>query len=318
MSWIQENKFVVALAGGTLAGVAGLYFLGSKGISDYQAATEEFTAASEEAAKYEKVVPYPRSDNRDQKRKAVDTYREGIESLQKTFGKFRPAPSTAPLSPQDFASRLKQVNEELGKSFAENNVKIPDNFFSGFPGYRAALPDANSTELLGYQLDAIHAVFTALADSGISELKNVYREALPEERKETWKESPGDVARALPIELTFSGTEKAVRNFITKISATDQRFLVIRVIQVENAKKDKPPLTTDAVFEKAKAAAADNAFSGFFSPEQPASGSGGAAPAPAPAPADTSRVLQQVLGAEQLRVFVRIDVMHLLPEKKLP
>ena len=67
---------------------------------------------------------------------------------------------------------------------------------------------------------------------------------------------------------------------------------------------------------------ADNAFSGFFSPEESAAGSGGAAagtaPAPAPAPADTSRVLQQVLGAEQLRVFVRIDVMRLLPEKKLP
>jgi len=51
-----------------------------------------------------------------------------------------------------------------------------------------------------------------------------------------------------------------------------------------------------------------------------------AAPAPAPAPApkpapaagDSGRILSQVLGNEEVQVFLRLDVMLFLPAKKLP
>lgn len=329
MSWIKENKFLALLAGGTLLGVAVLYFVGSKGSKDYQEAMDEYSASSSEAAQFETVVPYPRASNRDQKQKAVNSYRESIESLQKAFEKYRSAPGE-PLSPQDFASRLKAVNDELGKAFAENNVSIPENFFSGFPGYRSALPDAGSTKILGYELESLRGIFLALAESGVSELKNVYRDVLPEERKEVYQVGPGDVARALPLELTFTGSEKSVRNFISKVAGTDQRFVVIRVLQIDNEKQGKPPLTTDAQFEKPQAAAAQNAFGGFFSEAAPATASGGdaaaqpaeeatpATPAVPAAPADSSRTLQQVLGDEKLRVFVRLDILQFLPVKKLP
>jgi hypothetical protein len=54
-------------------------------------------------------------------------------------------------------------------------------------------------------------------------------------------------------------------------------------------------------------------------------GDDAAAPAPAAetAPeaskaADSSRILAQVLGNEQVQVFLRLDVLQFLPAKKLP
>ena len=53
MSWIKDNKFIVALGGGTLAGAAALVFWGMQGSSRYQAAKDEFDAAAAEAAGFE-------------------------------------------------------------------------------------------------------------------------------------------------------------------------------------------------------------------------------------------------------------------------
>ena len=54
----------------------------------------------------------------------------------------------------------------------------------------------------------------------------------------------------------------------------------------------------------------------------PAPATAPAAPATPAAPAatkvDSSRILQPVLGDEELQVFLRIDVMQFLPVKELP
>lgn len=42
------------------------------------------------------------------------------------------------------------------------------------------------------------------------------------------------------------------------------------------------------------------------------------APAPAGGKADSSRILQQVLGDEEIQVFIRLDVMRFLPTRELP
>ncbi|MES2995593.1 MAG: Amuc_1100 family pilus-like protein [Verrucomicrobiota bacterium] len=337
MNWLQDNKFAAVLAGATIVGLVGLYFVGSKSDKKYQAALDEYNTAAGEVGRFEKTVPYPSAGNRDQKRKAIDAYRQSITSLQTAFEKYQIKPG-AQISPQDFASRLATVNEELSKKFTEYSVTMPESFFSGFIAYRQALPNARATAVLDYQLSALRSIFNDLAEAGISELKNVYRIPLPEERGSAWEQDAGEIARALPVELTFSGNEKSVRNFITKLSATDQKFVAIRVIQIENEKAESPPLTTDAKFERTKQpATTTDSFSGFFSepapaPDaappttaQPAPAQPGASPAqPAPpaaaqpAPLDTSRKLQQILGTEELRVFIRFDIMQFQPAKQLP
>ena len=79
MSWIKENKFLAALGGGTLAGVILLYVVGSQGASRYDTAKSEFDAAVAEAAGYEQGPLYPKPENRDAKRKAIEDYNLSLD-----------------------------------------------------------------------------------------------------------------------------------------------------------------------------------------------------------------------------------------------
>jgi hypothetical protein len=175
----------------------------------------------------------------------------------------------------------------------------------------------------------------ALSKSGATELKNLHRPLLPEEEGRAFKPGDSDVARALPLEITFQGPEKAVRAFISSVVKPESQYVVIRSLRVTNAKKD-PPRAADAKFEKPAAkpaAAAVDVFGGGFvlpgeepaKPDAPKPADDATpapapepAPAPAPAPADSSRILAQVSGNEEVQVFLRLDIMQFLPAKKLP
>jgi hypothetical protein len=142
---------------------------------------------------------------------------------------------------------------------------------------------------------------------------------LPEEEGKSYTPSATDAARPFPLEITFVGPEKSVRDFLSSITNPENQYVVIRSLRVTNEKKD-PPRTSDAKFDKpaATAAPADSFGGGFVLP-----GDDGAAPAAAPAAetpkaADSSRILAQVLGNEQVQVFLRLDVLQFLPAKKLP
>lgn len=330
MSWIKDNKFLVALIGFTLVGVILLFVLGSKGAERYDQAKEEFDNAAAEASTFERLALYPRPENRDGKSKALDDYRESIKGLQAAFEPFRTGELTN-ISPQEFTNRLKTVNDEVLQAFANSETKVPDTFFSGFEDYRTTLARSNATGLLEYQLGGIKNLMLALAKSGASELKNLHRPALPEEQGKPHQPQPADIARPLPLEITFTGSEKSVRDFLSDIAKPEGRFVVIRTLRIANTKKE-PPRAADARFEGTTAGAdaapaAPNVadiFGGAFAlPEEDAGVETGdvAAPAPAPAPAaaaESSRILAQVLGNEEVQVFLRLDLLQFLPAKTLP
>jgi hypothetical protein len=333
MSWIKDNKFLVALGGGTLVAAVLLFVVGSKGKSRYDQAKVDFDSAAAEAAGYERLALYPRAENRDGKRKALDEYRKAAEELQAAFEPFRVKEMTN-VSPQDFTETLKTTNEEIVNAFNEAGTKIPDAFFSGFENYKTSLARSESTGVLNFQLASVRKLLLALAAAGPSELKNFHRPALPEEDGRKFEPAPGSVARAMPVEITFMGTEKSVREFLSAVVNPDDQFVVIRSLRISNAKKD-PPRAADAKFESATAApaaAAGDVFGGAFdggfvlpgddTEEEAATGEGDPAPAPAPKPApaagDSGRILSQVLGNEEVQVFLRLDVMQFLPAKKLP
>jgi hypothetical protein len=333
MSWIKDNKFLVALGGGTLVAAVLLFVLGSKGKSRYDLAKEEFDAAAAEAAAFERLPLYPRAENRDGKRKALDDYRQAAEQLQAAFEPFR-AKEITNVSPQDFTATLIATNEEIVNAFKDAGTRVPDAFFSGFENYKTSLARSESTGVLNFQLASIKKLMLALASAGPSELKNFHRPALPEEEGRKFEPAPGSVARSMPVEITFMGTEKSVREFLSAVVNPDDQFVVIRSLRISNAKKE-PPRAADAKFETAAAApaaAAGDVFGGAFDggfvlPGDDAEGDaeteeGTPAPAPAPKPkpaaVDSGRILSQVLGNEEVQVFLRLDVMQFLPAKKLP
>jgi hypothetical protein len=323
MSWIKDNKFIVALGGGTLVGAILLYVLGSKGAARYEEAMERFGAASSEASSFESLALYPRPENRDGKRKALDEYRQSLVSLQNAFEPFRPK-EIKNITPQEFTSRLLAANSEVSKAFGDSGTKMPEAFFLGFEGYKTSLASPNHTGILDYQLASIKNLMLALAEAKPTELKNLYRPTLAEEEGLAYNPGDASPARPFPLEITFTAPEKSVREFLTRITKSEGQYVVVRVPRISNEKKD-PPRASDAKFDKPAATAAPTAadvFSNDFvlpGEEAVAESDEGAKPdAPVAKPNDSSRILSQVLGNEELHVFLRLDVLQFLPAKKLP
>jgi hypothetical protein len=324
MSWIKDNKFLVALGGGTLVGVILIFLAGYQGFASYQQAKEKFDASVAEALSFESLALYPRTENRDGKIIALAEYRQATESLQKTFDPFRPK-ELKNVTPQDFTNQLKAVNEEIRKACTDSATLMPDLFFCGFENYKTSLARGNATGILGYELAGIKSLMLALSKSGASELRNLYRLSLPEEDGREYKPQALEVSRPLSLEITFAGPEKSVREFLSAILKLENQYVVIRSLSVANSKKE-PPRAADAKFDKpvskTPAAAATDVFGGGFvlPGEEPKADDKKPAPATAPAPAavDTSRILSQVLGNEEVLVFLRLDLMQFLAAKKLP
>lgn len=329
MSWIKDNKFLAALGGGTLVGVIVLYFVGSQGSKRYDEAKEKYEASASEVSTFESRPLYPKAENRDGKRKALDEYRKSVDSIQALFAPFRPE-ELKNVTPQEFTNNLLAANTETRKAFEDAGVTVPEAYFVGFEGYKTSLAPQNNTGLLGYQLGAVKNMMLALAKSGPTELKNLHRPALPEEGGQAFTPGPNDVARSFPLEITFKGPEKSAREFLSAITKPENQFAVIRSLRITNEKKD-PPRAADAKFDQpapaapAGGAASGGAFSGGFvlpgeepsaaaeTPAEPA-----AAAEPEAKPTGSGRILAPVLGSEEVNVFVRLDVLQFLPVKKLP
>ena len=318
MNWIKDNKFLVALGGVTVVAVLALLFVASSQSSKYEQAKADFDSAADEARSFESLALYPQAENRDGKQKALDDYRKSVEGLQAAFGKFAPA-EIQNISPQDFTSRLVAVNDELEAAFEKTGTKLPESFFCGFEKYKDSLARGPATGMLNYQLDATRSALMALAAAGPSELKNLHRQPLDEEEGKEFQRAENQVARALPLELTFRASEKSLRAFATALSKLDKNYAVIRSIRISNAKKD-PPRTSEAKFESPADAASQAAPAD--TPDallaQLAGQTEGQPAAEASAPKAGVRILSQVLGMEELDVFVRIDLMQILPPLKLP
>ena len=316
MSWIKDNKFVVVLGGGTLVGVALLYLLGARGVTNYQVAKEEFDLAAQEATASEKSELYPTVPNLNGKSKAIDEYRKSVEEIESAFEAFR-SKEFKSITPQEFTNKLLAANTDIRKAFEDSGTKVPDAFFVGFEGYTKTMAPASTTGVLDYQLDSIKNILLALAKARPGELKNLHRPLLAEEELQTYTSPENAAARPFPLEITFVGSERAARDFISSITKPVSPYAVIRCLRITNEKKD-PPRAADAQFEKpapAKPVEAGNPFGGAFvlpGEEPPVAG------APAPKIADSSRILSQVLGNEQIRVFLRLDILAFLPAKKLP
>ncbi len=319
MSWIKDNKFIAALGGATLVGVILLYLVGAHGASKYADAKTQFDAAATEAAEYEKLPLYPTRDNRNGKRQALDEYRLAVASIQTSFAPFQPK-AVENITPQDFTNRLVAANKDVRKAFEDAGTKVPDAFFVGFEGYKTSLAPGNTTGILDYQLTAIKRILLTLAKGKPSSLKNLHRPPLAEEERQAFV--AGDApARPLPLEICFVSPEKSAREFLSSIAKADDQYVVIRTLRISNEKKD-PPRTQDAKFDKPVGAKPADLFGGggvFVLPgDQNPPTTGAEKPAPAPKIEDSSRILSQVLGNEEIRVFLRLDVLEFLPAKKLP
>ena len=335
MNWIKSNPFVAALAGITLVLCVALFFWASSGGSRYEKAQSEFEASNQAVNKAEKLKPYPIDENRDGKMKALTEFSAEIEEFRTLFDPYRPDEMNN-VSVQAFTEQLKSAAEETGKALTTAGCELPEGYFLGFEQYRGQLANSAATGVLLYQVKAMKQAMEQLAAARPSELIRVYREPVTEETGQAYTQEKNEVARNFGFEVTFKGSENAVREFVSSLGRLEDNYFVVRCVEIVN-ERDTPPQVSDAKFESAVDAAAateESAFDGGFvlpggdafgeeTAEEPAeevAEEPAAAPAEeeAPAAADSSRILAQVLGDEELIVLVRFDLTMFHPAKDLP
>lgn len=331
MNFLKSNPFVSALIGITLVICGGLYYLAGNWSAKYDASKSAFDESAAAVAKAERIPLYPTNPNRDGKRKALGEYRDSIAELGGLFDKFRPK-SVDNVKPQAFTDQIKTASTEVSDAFAKAETILPAGFFLGFETYQTQLAKEDATGVLSYHLDGIKNAMLGLAAARPSEVIRIHRPQLAEESGAKFERQPNDVARNFPLEITFKGSESSARKFISSLGATDPYYYVVRCVKIIN-EKDIPPRVSDAKFETeapAAAPAADNPFGAFFPAEDeepPAPAEGDVDPvAPVPVPEekpepekpDSNRILAQVLGSEEVIVFVRFDTLMFLPAGELP
>lgn len=332
MSWIQENRFAAGLGGITAVAAAGLIAWAVSAGKGYTKAKEEFDTTAQEVDKMVKGPVFPNEENLSEKEKAVKDYKESVSKLEQAFDKFR-APTPANIEPGDFNDAVKKALEAATKAITDAKGEVPADFFIGFEAYKDAPARKEATGILSYELEAISNLFASLAASGPAKVLNVTRPLLEEEEGKVF-DAKGKSYRALPIEISFNGKEDVLRKFLSSLDDSGKFYYVIRSVRVVNEKLKAPTAadgqfkTEEAGAEGAAATPAADPFSGaaaggFVLPGEgdaaaPAPDAAAPAPAPeaaAPAAGGSGVILQEVLGAEKINVFLRIDIIQFLDAK---
>jgi hypothetical protein len=323
----KEKTFIGILAGATVICVGGLFVFAGKGTSRVETATEQFTTLSEEINKMQNLPLYPTAQNLTNKEKELAAYQANANQLAEKLQAMRPAQINN-TDPQTFTNTLVKTAEETMKAYEAAGLTVegetgplPRGFYLGFENYTSTPAQQGATGILTYELAAISEVHSILAAAKPVKLLNFMREPLPEEKNQPYTPTTGVPYRALPFEISFAGPESTMRNFINGLQTSKSHFFVIRSIRVMN-EKPTGPKASDVEFEVKAPKAADGAvgggaFDGFDNLIAP-----DAAPVPEGAPAvaeppkpkeepkgDSSRILKQVLGAENIQVFLRVDIL---------
>lgn len=324
MSWIQENRFAAGLGGITAVAAAGLIAWGLSAGKKYNQAKEDYEAAATAVSSMKNGALYPDEDNLSGKRNAVEEYDKAVKDLQALFKPF--AAATPPnIEPDAFTETLTKGKEEVAKAFADAGTEIPPEFFLGYEDFTNSPARKEATGILTYQMEAARELMMKLAAAAPDKLLNIHRPPLEEESGKTF-DPKGKTYRALPLEISFYGNEATLRNFLSSLDDNSKYYYVVRSMRVMN-EKQKAPTAADGNFKTEEAAPegeSDNPFGGaggFVLPgeeEAPAEGEtpAGETPAePAPAEAGEEKILQDVLGAEKINVFLRIDILQFLEGK---
>jgi len=332
MNWIKQNTFLSGLVAVTVVLALVLWVIGNGAAGRYEKAKEEYGAALSEVSNFEKLDPYPNQEHLESKKLAVTTYSGQADALQKSFDAFRVG-ELEEITVQAFSSAVKQANKQTRSGFDASGTEVPEEYFCGFETYRTSLPPGNATSILNYQLEVAKKVMTNLADAGVSKLVSLHRPRLPEEEGKKFEPEKDQVARSMTFEVVFKGREAAARQFLSSLVNDKEHYLVVRSIRIAN-EKSIPPRKDDARFSGGntrRPAAGDGGaesaapnFNALFgggdgdTPPAPEGAAPAPVPQPAPAAADSSQILIQVLGQEEIQVFVRFDVLLFLEPKELP
>ena len=203
MNWAQANKFLTGFIVVMVIGVGALGFEVFSARSALVAADDLYRSKATEYNRLRRLVPYPSVGNLREFEKQKQQAAEAVTAFQTELAK-REFP-LEPITPEQFQDRLKNsVTAVLAKA-RESNTTITDaKFYLGFGRYETQPPDKDAATPLGRQLKAIEWVVQQCLASRVTELRDLKRPELPEEKGKA-------AAASRPAERPRTGADRGER-----------------------------------------------------------------------------------------------------------
>jgi len=314
MNWIKENKFVTSTIGIAVVASGVLLYLGYSARSEAKITIEKSNSSISQINRLKVSSPFPNEKNKKKVVTGVANYAKDAMAFQNKLVAFRPG-EMIQFSDRGFGTVMSEYRKHLTNYYREKGVALQgegENVAFGLEEYRGgALAKGGATKLLNYQRSALEWVFEALADTGPTSLNNVFRtqlaeeisdivEAKPRKGKKTKKGQPKklSVYRELPVEITFTGSEKTLKDFLAKLSNAEKYFFVIRSVTIHNLVNESPS-KKDAEFEdEAGSTGLDGEAIVFASSEKP--------------------ILKQVTGTEEIKVHLKLGLLMFKDKTEVP
>jgi hypothetical protein len=258
MDWIKQNKFLTGLLLIIVIAGGGLGFLAFSAKGRYDEARGTYTAKASELNTLLTSQPYPEQDNVKKMQEVQKKHQEEIDTLRKDLIKAQVP--LKPLTPEKFQDNLREAVRRVTAKAASRNVNLGDSnkpesgsFYMGFANYQGVPPKVEAAAPLGRMLEAMEIAVNTLIDSGITNLKEIKRDPLPEEGVASGtttastasgaSSKPGLVERH-PFEVHFEAPEPQFRMFLNDLISKPQIFVPSSIV-VANS-NDKGPSKSEA------------------------------------------------------------------------
>jgi len=297
MSWFRQNRwlgtFLLLFGGATLLA---LFFVW-RARAAFNEASARFEQAAADKNRLQRLDPFPSDSNYEKMKFYFEDYTAGIEKMKQDL-KVRMLP-IAPLAPNEFQSRLRQVTLATMEKARVNKVQLPRTFYMGFEEFASSLPSAAAAPLLGQQLSQIALLMNIMIDARVDGVTALKRTKLREEGGATTptpapaggKSAPpgGDVFERNVVDLSFTAAPAVARKVLNQIASSSQQFYIIRTLYVRNEKEKGPPREGS----------------------EAATGGAGTTPAPAATPAPVAGgALKFIVGNEHVQASVRVEMLR--------
>lgn len=230
--------------------------------SSFAEANTRLSDSLNEQSRLERLNPFPNEANFEKLKVHLDNYATTLDQV-KAEVKTRMLP-VAPLAPNEFQAKLRQITAAALDKARSNNVKLPPTFHMGFDEYTARLPESSAAPLLAQELSQVALLLDYVIGARVDALTALKRAPLPEERgiaAATPTPKPGPrsgesnslaakMVERNVVDLTFSASPAAARAVLNQIASSSQQFYIIRTLYVHN-QQDKGPPREDAAKQRA-------------------------------------------------------------------
>ena len=292
MNWIKENKFLAGFFAVMLVGLGALGYLLYTAMGSYDAASTSYNEKASELGRLQSLALSPNKKNLDaliaQKKDAAEVVAAFQTSLAaKAF-------PLEPMTPEQFQDKLKATKTAVVERAAQGGTHLPDKFFLGADAYETRPPTPEAAAPLGRELKAIEWVLNQLFDNHVADLEPMKREPLPEESGKKG-DKKGKLVSTHSFEITMVCRQpafSAVLNAITGPKAP--QFYIPRVVRIKSENEKGPQRVVNVPAPP---------------PPPPTTTTPPGTPPPPPTPTPQNGPSQYIVGDEQLKITMVIDIV---------